>query len=244
MQKINKQLLLFSMIMVLLVSVSSVSADGSADSLLSVDNIGSVSAVEEIELSTVSSEDDSCLVSSAEGDSNRIISSSNLAAGSMDDPVSSVDEISVEDDDVVYSGSSSNNALKDSGNAKGSTNVSNASLGNNTYYITSANFNDFFADNVLKSEYGNSTLIFGGNFDNLGVIRFTSKNTLVTAKDSLFLNTVFDLGASGIVLSNINLVLDKEFEDNEYAGIFVHADNVTVYNCTMNYTAPENVTAF
>ena len=244
MQKINKQLLLFSMVMILLVSVSSVSADGSADYLTSVDDIGFVSAVEEIELSHVSVAEDSCPVSSADEDGDRSISSSNLAAGSMDDPVSSVDEISVEDDDVVYSGSSSNNALKDSGNAKGSTNVSNASLGNNTYYITSANFNDFFADNVLKSEYGNSTLIFGGNFDNLGVIRFTSKNTLVTAKDSLFLNTVFDLGASGIVLSNINLVLDKEFEDNEYAGIFVHADNVTVYNCTMNYTAPENVTAF
>ena len=152
MQKINKQLLLFSMIMVLLVSVSSVSADGSADSLLSVDNIGSVSAVEEIELSTVSSEDDSCQVSSAEGDSNRIISSSNLAAGSMDDPVSSVDEVSVEDDDVVHSGSSSSKALKDSGDVKASNNVSNGSLGNNTYYIDSLNFNEFFEDNVLKSE--------------------------------------------------------------------------------------------
>ena len=244
MQKINKQLLLFSMIMVLLVSVSSVSADGSADSLLSVDNIGSVSAVEEIELSTVSSEDDSCLVSSAEGDSNRIISSSNLAAGSMDDPVSSVDEVSVEDDDVVHSGSSSSKALKDSGDVKASNNVSNGSLGNNTYYIDSLNFNEFFEDNVLKSEYGNSTLIFGGNFDSLGVIRFTSNNTLVTAKDSLFYNTVFDLGATGIVLSNINMVLDREFEENEYASIFVHADNVTIYNCTLNYTTPENVTAF
>ena len=244
MQKINKQLLLFSMVMVLLVSVSSVSADGSADSLLSVDNIGSVSAVEEIELSTVSSEDDSCLVSSAEGDSNRIISLYNLAAGSMDDPVSSVDEVSVEDDDVVYSGSSSSKALKDSGDVKASNNVSNGSLGNNTYYIDSLNFNEFFEDNVLKSEYGNSTLIFGGNFDSLGVIRFTSNNTLVTAKDSLFYNTVFDLGATGIVLSNINMVLDREFEENEYAGIFVHADNVTIYNCTLNYTTPENVTAF
>ena len=232
------------MVMILLVSVSSVSADDSADSLLSVDDIGSISAVEEIELSTVSADDDSCQVSSAEEDSNRIISSSNLAAGSMDDPVSSVDEVSVEDDDVVYSGSSSSKVLKDSGDVKASNNVSNGSLGNNTYYIDSLNFNEFFEDNVLKSEYGNSTLIFGGNFDSLGVIRFTSNNTLVTAKDCLFYNSVFDLGATGIVLSNINMVLDREFEENEYAGIFVHADNVTIYNCTLNYTTPENVTAF
>ncbi len=244
MQKINKQLLLFSMVMILLVSVSSVSADGSADSFLSVDDIGFVSASEEIELSTVSAEDDSCPVSSAEGSDDRIISSSNLASGSMDDPVSSMDEVSVENDDVVYSGSSSSKTLKDSGDVKVSNNVSNGSLGNNTYYIDSLNFNEFFEDNVLKSEYGSSTLIFGGNFDSLGVIRFTSNNTLVTAKDCLFYNTVFDLGATGIVLSNINMVLDREFEENEYAGIFVHADDVTIYNCTLNYTTPENVTAF
>ena len=61
---------------------------------------------------------------------------------------------------------------------------------------------------------------------------------------SVFQNTVFDLEASGIVLSNLNFVLDKEFEDNEYAGIFIHADNVTVYNCTIDYDAPDNVTAF
>ena len=244
MQKINKQLLLFSMVMILLVSVSSVSADASADSLTSVDDIGTISADEEIELSTVSSEDDSCQVSSAEGDSNRIISPSNLAAGSMDNPVSSVDEVSLEDDDVVYSGSSSSKTLKDSGDVKASNNVSNGYLGNNTYYIDSLNFNEFFEDNVLKSEYGNSTLIFGGNFDSLGVIRFTSNNTLVTAKDSLFYNTVFDLGATGIVLSNLNMVLDKEFEDNYQSGIYVHGDNITIYNCTINYTTPVNATAF
>ena len=243
MQKIKKQLILFSMVMILLVSVSSVYAADS-DSLSLENGIGSLS-VDDIESSPVSTLDDSYYASSVGGGSDSISSSSNLASGSSDDTVSSWDEVSVEDnDDVVYSGSSSNKALKDSGNVKGSSSASNGSLGNDTYYIDSANFNEFFADNVLKSEYGNSTLIFGGNFDNLGVIRFASNNTHVTAKDSLFYNTVFDLGANGIVLSNVNMVLDKEFEDNEFAGIFVHGDNVTVYNCTMNYTAPKDVTAF
>ena len=243
MQKIKKHMLLFSMVMILLVSVSSVSAADS-DSLSLANGIGSHS-VDDMGSGPVSIVEDSSYTSSVGGGSDTISSSSNLASGSIDNPVSSWDEASVEDnDDVVYSGSSSKKALKDSGNVKGSSNVSNGSLGNDTYYIDSANFNEFFADNVLKSEYGNSTLIFGGNFDNLGVIRFASNNTHVTAKDSLFYNTVFDLGANGIVLSNVNMVLDKEFEDNEFAGIFVHGDNVTVYNCTMNYTAPKDVTAF
>ena len=243
MQKIKKHMLLFSMVMILLVSVSSVYAADS-DSLSLANGIGSHS-VDDMGSGHVSIVEDSSYTSSVGGGSDTISSSSNLASGSIDNPVSSWDEASVEDnDDVVYSGSSSNKALKDSGNVKGSSSASNGSLGNDTYYIDSANFNEFFADNVLKSEYGNSTLIFGGNFDNLGVIRFASNNTHVTAKDSLFYNTVFDLGANGIVLSNVNMVLDKEFEDNEFAGIFVHGDNVTVYNCTMNYTAPKDVTAF
>ena len=237
------------MVMILLVSVSSVNAED-GDSLSLADRIDSLS-VDDIESSSVSIVEDSYYAPSVGGSRDSISFSSNLASGSTDDTVSSWDEGSVEDnDDVVYSGSSSNKALKDSGNVKGSNvlsgsaDVSNGSLGNDTYYIDSANFNEFFADNVLKSEYGNTTLIFGGNFDNLGVIKFASNNTRVTSKDSLFYNTVFDLGATGIVLSNIKMVLDKEFEENEYAGIYVHADNITVYNCTMNYTAPENVTAF
>ena len=244
MQKIKKHMLLFSMVMILLVSVSSVYADDS-DSLSLANGIGSLS-VDDIESGPVSTVEDSSHAPSVGGGSDSISSSSNLASGSTDDTVSSWDEVSVENDndDVVYSGSSSNKALKASGNAEISSSASNGSLGNDTYYIDSANFNEFFADNVLKSEYGNSTLIFGGNFDNLGVIRFTSNNTRVTAKDSLFYNTVFDLGASGIVLSNIKMVLDKEFEDNHQAGIYVHGDNITIYNCTLNYTTPENVTAF
>ncbi|WP_304104913.1 hypothetical protein [Methanobrevibacter ruminantium] len=237
MQKISKHLLLFSMVMILLVSVSSAYA-GDSDSLSLVNGIGSDS-VDDIGSSTVSTVEDSSYASSVGGSGDSIASSSNLASGSTEGPVSGWDECSVENDkDVVYSGSSSNNALKDSSNA------SNGSLGNGTYYIDSTNFNEFFADNVLKSEYANSTLIFGGNFDNFGVIKFTSDNVRVTAKGSLFYNTVFDLGANGIVLSNIKMVLDKEFKDNHQSGIYVHGDNITIYNCTLNYTTPENVTAF
>ena len=219
MHKSSKYVLLFSMALILLLCLSSVSAveDLNDDSICLEDSTSETEAVMSI------------------GDCSGEISLASSANEGSNEDGSSI---------VVCSGSSSRDVLKNSENIKGSGIVSNGSLGNDTYYIDSGNFNAFFDHNELKSEYGNSTLIFGGNFDDFGVISFTSNNTRVTAKDSLFHNTVFDLAASGIVLSNINMVLDKRFGNNHYAGIFVHADNVTVYNCTVNFTAPESATAF
>lgn len=129
-------------------------------------------------------------------------------------------------------------ALKGSG--------SNSNINNNSVYIiTSDNFSDYFDEsNVLKSNYSDRVLVFEGLFDDLGVLKICSNNTFITSNNSVFKNTVFDLEASGIVLSNINMVLDKEFEDNEYAAIFCHGDNITVYNCSIVYDAPANRTAF
>ncbi|MBO7713019.1 MAG: hypothetical protein J6S85_05585 [Methanobrevibacter sp.] len=144
---------------------------------------------------------------------------------------SSEDEGLVEDNVLC---SSSYNALKDSNNG----------VSSNTYYVDAGNFNDFFNENQLKPEYANSTLVFNGSFENYGILKFYSNDTLISSINSSFYNTAFDLGASGIILSNLNIVLDEEFEDNEYAGIFIHADNVTIYNCSLTYNCPDNVTAF
>ena len=203
MHKINKCVLLFSIALILLLSLSSVSAEDGSNACLSDIDESPVSVLE------------------------------------MSDGVASSDDCldAILDDEVLCSGSSSlkdDNVLRDS---------DGESL-DNVYYVDNGNFNDFFADNVLRSEFANSTIVFNGSFDNYGVLGFYSNDTVITSIDSSFHNTLFDLGASGITLYNIDLVLDEEFEDNEYAGIFIHADNVTVYNCTINYTCPENVTAF
>ena len=129
-------------------------------------------------------------------------------------------------------------ALKGSGSKS---NINN----NSVYVITPSNFSDYFDEsNVLKSNYSDRVLVFDGLFDDLGVLKIHSNNTFITSNNSVFKNTVFDLEASGIVLSNINMVLDKEFEDNEYAAIFCYGDNITVYNCSIIYDAPANKTAF
>ena len=224
MHKINKYLLLFSIGLILLLSLSSVSAVDVCPTSLECDYT----------ISAVDNAGDDSILESCDGDSD--LSSSFDGDSGFDSFASSEEGVPVEEN-IVCSGSSSlksSNILSDSNNG----------VKNNNYYVDNGNFNDFFVNNKLKSDYANATLVFNGSFDNFGVIRLYSNGTVVNAINSSFYNTVFDLGASGIVLSNVHMVLDKEFSNNEYSAIFVHADNVTVYNCTIDYNAPKDVTSF
>lgn len=135
-------------------------------------------------------------------------------------------------------GFSNSEMLKGSGSTS---NLANDSV----YVINSDNIGDFFDEkNVLKSNYSDGVLVFDGSFDNLGVLKIYSNGINITANNSSFFNTVFDLNASGVVLSNVDLVLDKSFEENDYAAIMCRGDNITVYNCSIVYDAPSNLTAF
>lgn len=209
MRKLSKCVLLFSMSLILLLSISSVSAmedssDFKADALEDAPVLG----MDECDNIVSSSDEDGCI------------------------GIASSEDKGLVEDNVLCS--SSYNALKDSNNG----------VSSNTYYVDAGNFNDFFNENQLKPEYANSTIVFNGSFENYGILKFYSNDTLISSINSSFYNTAFDLGASGIILSNLNIVLDEEFEDNEYAGIFIHADNVTIYNCSLTYNCPDNVTAF
>ena len=125
-----------------------------------------------------------------------------------------------------------------------SDNTDNGDVEHKVYRVNHRNFKMYFEKNVLKPKYGGSGFIFDGEFNNMGVIKITSNNTIITGVHSIFNNTAFNLDASGIVLSNITMVLDKSFADNNRAGIFVHGDNITIYNCIINYTAPKIVNTF
>lgn len=111
--------------------------------------------------------------------------------------------------------------------------------------INQKNYKMYFDDEgVLKSEYGGHTLIFYGVFENKGMFTINSSNTKITGKNTLFNNTVFNLKADGVMLTNLNFVLNKNFTQNHNAGIYVEGNNVTVYNVNLNYTAPNNVDVF
>ncbi len=223
MQKANKMVLLFSIFFILLITISSVSAENADDYLSSTIN-------EEI-IDTSSSLDETSLDYLA-----------------YEDMVLGLDDKSVEDNEdmVLCSDSSSNDAdSKSKPSLKSHSNASSLkdSL-DSVYYVDSSNLDSFFADGFLKDNYADSVLVFNGEFKDKGILDIRSSNVTVIGNNSSLKNTVFCLESSNIMLTGLNFVLNQEFADNDHAGILVLGDNCTIYNCTMDYAVPKSKTGF
>ena len=154
---------------------------------------------------------------------------------------------SVEDneDRVLCSDSSSDGAdskssLKGTGNGKSSLKDSLDSV----YYVDSDNLDSFFADGFLKDDYADSVLVFNGEFNDKGILDIKSSNVTIIGNNSLLKDTVFCLESNNIMLAGLNFVWNREFSDNDNAGILVLGDNCTIYNCTIDYAVPETTTGF
>lgn len=112
------------------------------------------------------------------------------------------------------------------------------------YIINQRNYKMYFdEDGVLKDEYGSKILTFNGEFTDKGVLTINSDNTKITGRNTLFNNTVFNIKADGVMLTNLKFVLNESFKNNANAGIYVTGDNVTVYNIDMTYDTPSDVDA-
>ena len=111
-------------------------------------------------------------------------------------------------------------------------------------YVYPSNIKKYFPDGVLDSKYKNKTLVFIGNFEDLGKLTVNSPNVNISGLNANLKNIVFDIQGSEVSLSNLNLELDEEFEENHGAAIFVADDDVTLSNLTINYTVPDNVEAY
>ena len=154
---------------------------------------------------------------------------------------------SVEDneDRVLCSDSSSDGAdskssLKGTGNGKSSLKDSLDSV----YNVDSDNLDSFFADGFLKDDYADSILVFNGEFNDKGILDIKSSNVTIIGNNSLLKDTAFCLESNNIMLAGLNFVWNREFDDNDNAGILVLGDNCTIYNCTIDYSVPETTTGF
>lgn len=112
------------------------------------------------------------------------------------------------------------------------------------FNITSDNIAKYFPNGVLASNYSDSSLNFKGTFENLGVLRIAQKNVTFNGEESLFINTVFDVSGSDILLSNLTFLLNESYDDVEGSAILIRADNVVVDNVFINYTAPDDSEAY
>ncbi len=213
MQKVKRIALLFSIFLILLISISSVYAVN-ADYNLS---------------STVNEE----IVETGIG----------LDDYSLDYPADG----SVEDngDMVLCSDSSSNDEDSKSKSSLRSTGKSSLKdSSDSVYYVDNDNWDSFFADGFLKDDYVDSVLVFNGEFNDKGILDIKSSNVTIIGNNSLLKNTAFCLESSNIMLAGLDFVWNREFGDNDNAGILVLGDNCTIYNCTIDYSVPETTTGF
>ena len=96
---------------------------------------------------------------------------------------------------------------------------------NDTIYITSDNIDDYFTNGILKSRFNGKTLIFNQNFENLGRLIIHANNVTIKGIGYNLKNTVFQVDASDVTLSDLNIELDSEFPQNDGAAIEIFSDN-------------------
>ena len=211
MQKVKRIALLFSIFLILLISIAAVSAANADDNLSSGVN-------EEIVETGIGLDECSLNVP---------------ADGSVED-----NEDRVLCSDSSSDGADSKSSLK--GNGKSSLKDSLDSV----YNVDSDNLDSFFADGFLKDDYADSVLVFNGEFNDKGILDIKSSNVTIIGNNSLLKDTAFCLESNNIMLAGLNFVWNREFGDNDNAGILVLGDNCTIYNCTMDYAVPETTTGF
>ena len=147
---------------------------------------------------------------------------------------------SAADDNLTITDDSSNVGM----DSYSSSNVLSSDGSNTTIVINQRNYKMYFDDsNTLKTGFNESVLTFDGTFTDKGVFTINSDNTKITGRNTLFNNTVFNIKANGVMLTNLNFVLNESFKNNNFAGIYVSGDNVTVYNVNLDYNTPENTDA-
>ena len=210
MQKINKNILLFSIILIFLLSLSSVSAED-----LNKKNICSsnedVKSIENIQ------------IDSSNGDT--------IENNDVDTTLCST--TSSKNDTIVKE---NKNKVKDSKKTLSLPDLNDCDE-EYIHHIDSDNLDSYFNNGILNDGFENSILVFNGEFNDKGIIRIKSPNVQIVGNNTLFKNTVFYLDAANILLSDLNFVLDQEFYDTDYAGILVSNNNNTIYNNfkTINY---------
>ncbi len=113
-----------------------------------------------------------------------------------------------------------------------------------TIYIDSDNIDDYFTNGILKSRFRDKTLIFNQDFDNLGRLIIHADNVTIKGIGYNLKNTVFQIDANRVTLTDINIDLDREFENNDGAAIEVLSDYANLINVSINYVVPQNVEAY
>lgn len=257
--KNDKILLLFSLILLAVISLSIVSAtdsglnDDSNHTLGENDNI-KISSYSSLKYSLGDSENND-LNDGADLDGTNIDGSDNSSNFDVVDNGSNLGDSdnssNLDDSDNDSDGKTNSPKLTDSKtNDDNHEDNLNESIGfskrsENLFLVNHENFHIFFDENnVLRELYGGCTLVFEGNFTDMDTIEISYPYTHIAGRNALFNNTALRLSANDIELANIQMVLDKELSDNDNAAILVLSDNIAINNISLDYTVPKETTGF
>ena len=111
-------------------------------------------------------------------------------------------------------------------------------------HVYQSNINLYFKNGVLKKEFKGDTLVFSGNFDNLGILTINSNDVNIVGEKAYLKNTVFNIQSNGVTLKNLSFDLDKSIRDNNGAAIQVNGYDVTLDSLDINYVVPNDVEAY
>lgn len=115
---------------------------------------------------------------------------------------------------------------------------------NETVYITPENIDNYFKDNTLEKDYDNTVFVFEGTFNNLGKMSLKASNITIKGDGAVLKNTVFDIWADNVSMSDLKFDLDSDFSDNDGAAILFNGNNLNLDNLDINYNVPLNTEAY
>ena len=171
-----------------------------------------------------------------------------ICASEVDNSTVLAENNDAELDTVVQAPQSNSTSLKTSNdevlsNEEEVPDVPDLNVGDKNYVYPS-NVESYFKYGILSSKYEGKTLVFSGNFENLGVLTVNRDRVTIIGNNATFKNTVFNIEASNVVVKGINFDLNKNFRDNDGAAIIVAGNSISLIDLYINYIVPNDVEAY
>ena len=114
----------------------------------------------------------------------------------------------------------------------------------NKNYVYPSNVGSYFPYGYLSSKYEGKTLVFSGNFENMGVLNVVRDRVTIIGNNATLKNTVFNIEARDVVIKGINFDLNKNIRDNDGAAIIVAGIGIRLIDLNINYVVPHDVEAY
>ena len=111
-------------------------------------------------------------------------------------------------------------------------------------YVYPSNIETYFKYGILNSKYEGKTLIFSGNFENIGVLNVVRNHVTIIGNNATFKNTVFNIEANDVVVNGIKFDLNRNIRDNDGAAVMVAGNDIQLINLNINYIVPHDVEAY